>query len=322
MISTDDKRIFKAAKIGIIFPAILSIIKLIVGIFTNSISVLSGAFDSFLDLLSTALAYPAIKKSKSPPDEDHPYGHGKYENIFSIFQGLIIITTGIFISIEALKRFAQPIHIESLAIGIAVILFSGVATFFFGSWLKKEGEKNDSIILIGEGENFLADVYSNVGILAALLIVEITGFAFIDTIGGLLISAIIIQSSFKIFKRSINDLLDKNLPDEIIDEITGIVEKHKDEYLNFHKLRTRRAGSIKLIDLHLTLCRMMHLYETHELVYHIEEEIKAKIPNSDVIIHADPCTELCTMKTPCKFKHHLNYHHHLLAPEGTIPDDI
>ncbi|MBU1626446.1 cation diffusion facilitator family transporter [bacterium] len=322
MENTENKRIYKAALIGIVFPATLGVLKLLVGLLTNSISIVSAALDSMLDLLSTTLAYPAIKKSKTPPDEDHPYGHGKFENLFSIIQGLIIITTGVYITIGALRRFINPVEFEALPAGIAVILISGISTFFLGNWIKNIGKKTDSIILIAEGENFLADVYSNIGILIVLTIVEFTGLEFVDTIGGLVISIVIIQASIKIFKRSINDLLDRNLPPDIVNQITEIVEKHKEQYLNFHKLRTRRAGSVKMVDFHLTLCRMMHVAESHELVYHIEEEIKEKVPNSDVIIHSDPCYEVCAAETSCRFINHLDSHHHLFAPEGTIPDDV
>jgi len=317
---TEEKRIFKAAKIGIFFPLSLGSIKLIIGVITNSISVISGALDSFLDLTSTSLAYPAIRKSKIPPDDDHPYGHGKFENLFSIFQGLIIVATGLYISIEAIRRFFKPVEFDHLNAGIGIIFLSGISTFIVGNWLKKVGEKSDSIILIAEGENFLTDVYSNIGIVFALLIVKITGLGFLDTVGGLFISIIIIGSSMKIFKRSINDLLDKNLPQEIVDEITDVVERHEDQYLNFHKLRTRRAGAVKLIDLHITLCRMMHLHESHELVNHIEEEIKDKIPGSDVIIHADPCPEICPPENPCNFLSHLKSHHHR-TPSGEASHD-
>ena len=184
------------------------------------------------------------------------------------------------------------------------MLISAVVSLIIALRIRKAALATDSNALLGDSIHFMADVASNVGVLVALVIVKLTGWSVLDPVLGVLVGVIILQSSFKLISNSFHDLMDTELPEDVQGKIKAIVETHKDMLLEYHNLRTRRSGSHKLIDLHLTTCRQKTLEEVHYLVDHIEKEIQEIIDNSNVLIHADPCLpKHCPTNEECLMAH-------------------
>lgn len=286
----------KEARIPIAVAFVLTILKLLVGLIANSLAIISSAIDSLLDLVSSCINYFLIKKADEPADKSHPYGHGKIENVAGLFQVVLIAITGGSIIYEGIKRFGSDEHISTLTLGIFTMIFSSVVSFILSSRLGKAAAETESIALAAYSINFKADGYINLGVIISLILCMFTKNIIFDSVMSIFIGTAIIWSAVKLSFRSFEDLTDKELPPEILSEIESIIQGHSKNFLGYHNLRTRRAGSQKLIDLHLVACRNLHLDEIHNIADTIEKEIERKIHYSNVTIHAEPCRTDCTVK--------------------------
>lgn len=291
----------EAARLSVLITITLAVLKFLVGVLSNSLAVISSSIDSFLDIGSSTVNYISIKKADEPADKSHPYGHGKIENIASIFQVILIAITGCLIIYKGIIRLSSDQHIHSFNLGFSVMLLSCITSFLLSIKLKRVSTETESLVLLTDSLNFKTDGYLNLAVMASLILSKVSGSNIFDAGISVLIGSLILYPSGKLFLRSFEDLTDKELPTDILCDIEKVISNHKDYILGYHKLRTRRAGSQKLIDLHIVACKNLHLYEAHNITELIEKEIKEKVSNSSIVIHMEPCTnEECQNKVPIK----------------------
>lgn len=281
-----------AARFAIIGAASLGVIKLAVGIMLNSIGIISAAVDSLVDVFISAMNLFSIRLAESPADAGHPYGHGKAENLAGLFQAAAIAIIGGWVVYDSIRRLLLGIVPTRVDWGIAVMLISILGSWIIVRRLAHVGRKTDSIVLMTDSLHYASDIWTNLGVLVALVLTRLTGKGLFDPLIGIGVGGVILMASAKLMKRSIEDLMDTAVPEETRREIERVITRHS-AVLSFHDLRTRRAGSQKLIDLSLVLCRHLQLGDTHDLVDHIEKEIEATITHSDVVIHPEPCHGEC-----------------------------
>lgn len=277
----------KAALLSIISNSTLVIFKFVAAISIGSISVMSEAIHSSMDLLASFIAFISIKKSAMAEDEEHPFGHGKYENISGFVEALLILFAAILIIYEALKKVIFSPSIENVAPGLLVMFISAFVNFIISTILMKISKKTNSIALEADALHLLTDVATALGVFFGLILVKITGFSIIDPIAAILVACLIIKTSIDLIKKSLNDLVDSKLSDEDIEKIVIIIKSHRD-ITGYHRLRTRKCGENKQIDIHLIINRNFSLIEAHDLCDKIESEIKVSLPKSYVLIHAEP----------------------------------
>lgn len=277
----------KAALLSIISNSTLVIFKFVAAISIGSISVMSEAIHSSMDLLASFIAFISIKKSAMAEDEEHPFGHGKYENVSGFVEALLILFAAILIIYEALKKVIFSPSIENLAPGLLVMFISAFVNFIISTILMKISKKTNSIALEADALHLLTDVATALGVFFGLILVKITGFSIIDPIAAILVACLIIKTSIDLIKKSLNDLVDSKLSDEDIEKIVIIIKSHRD-ITGYHRLRTRKCGENKQIDIHLIINRNFSLIEAHDLCDKIESEIKVSLPKSYVLIHAEP----------------------------------
>lgn len=279
----------RAIRLAMISAVIQMLAKGIAGFATGSLAVLTTAADSLSDFLNAGIAWIAVSVGKRPPDLNHPFGHGKIEPLGALLQAFVILPLAIGLAWQGLNRLSTGAQIVSLGANIAVIMFSIVLGWWTGKKLSDTATKTDSLAIQGSGLSFSIDAVTHSGVLLALLIVEITGWVAADAYASLGMAFYVAFQTIQLAVRAIADLLDLQIPRRYRERVIMELEEHKDDFIDYHRLRTRRAGPEKHIDFHLTVCRYRTIEECHRLIDHLENAIEAIIPQSSVIIHMDPC---------------------------------
>ncbi|OGO43231.1 MAG: hypothetical protein A2137_05110 [Chloroflexi bacterium RBG_16_58_8] len=283
-----------ATKLSLIVIVGLIVLKVIVGTVTGSLSILAQAVDSFLDLFAVSVTYLAIRFAAKPADAEHPFGHGKAENIAAIVQSVLIFIAGGSIIYSAVRRAATNAVLDTTEAGIAVMAVSIVASIFLSRYLKRVAKREDSLALAANAHNIAADVYSAAAVLVGLTVVRFTGRDIIDYILAGVVALFILKVGFDVLRNSLGGLVDVKLPEEEESNIKSAITEHfGGEVVSFHKLRTRKAGSQRYIDLHLVMPRHLSIEEAHEMCDHLEIDIRHRLVRTDVTIHVEPCDGTC-----------------------------
>lgn len=276
-----------AAGISILSNILLVILKLIVGTITGSVSILAEAIHSGVDLIAAIVAYFSVRIADQPPDEDHTFGHGKYENISGTIEALLIIFAAVYIGYEAVSRIVSHARVERLGFGLVVMLISAVSNWIVSANLFKVARETDSIALEADGHHLRLDVYTSLAILVGLFIVYLTDISLIDQLLGIGVALWIGWIGWQLSVKAIGPLLDLQLPPDEIDRIISILES-EELVCGFHKLRTRKAGAHRHIDVHLLLPDEMSLYEAHALAERVEDKIRVEFDNVHILTHVEP----------------------------------
>ncbi len=289
-----------AAGLSITSNAVIIILKFIAGIISGSISIISEAIHSLSDCLASVLTFFAVMKSSEPADSDHPFGHGKYEDISGFIEGGLIIFAGLFIIYEAAKKliFQETAEVDT-TLGIAVMLFAVVANYIVSSILFKVAKKSNSISLFADGEHLRTDIYSSLGVMAGLVLIKITGIHILDPIIAIVVAMLIFKAGFSISKETLNNLLDGSLPKSDIESVEKIIENFKDKGVHGYKsLKGRNIGPEKQLDMTLLFPKQMTIQDCHKICDEIETEINKTLGNCIISIHAEPegC-EKCSCKS-------------------------
>lgn len=288
----------RAEKLAIGGAAGLAVVKLVTGLAINSIGLISAAADSLMDVLISGLNLWSIRLADSPADEGHPYGHGKVENLAGLVQGAVISLVGGGVIFEAARRLILGTRPERTEWGLAVMVVSIVVSWVIARHLRRVGTSTDSVVLLADSLHYATDVWTNAGVLAALVLFRFTGVAMFDSLIAGVVGAIILVSAYQILSRSVQDLMDAALPEAEQQEIARVIRRHT-FVVSSHDLRTRRSGSQRQIDFSVVLCRHLPLGEAHDLVDHVQREIEATISRSHVVVHAEPCMPECKLTERC-----------------------
>jgi len=283
----------KAAFLSIISNSSIIILKIIVGLAINSISVISEAIHSAMDLMSSFIAYFTVGKSSQPADQTHPYGHGKFESLSGTVEAALIGVAGMYIIWESVERLLSPKPLQNVSYGIIVMLISASVNFFVYRHNIRIARKTDSIALEANAAHLITDIYTSLGVFAGLILLFFTRIRALDSVAAIFVALFILYASIRLMKKGLHDLMDQGLPEEEERVIRAILKDHFQQFVEFHKLRTRKAGSERYIDLHLVLAKDIDLKQAHDLCTHLEEEIKSRISNSQTIIHMEPCEKPC-----------------------------
>ena len=279
----------RAAGLSILSNAILIALKLAAGAITGSIAIITEAVHSSIDLLASVIAFFSVRKADEPPDADHPYGHAKVENVAAGIEGMLILVGAAIIIFESVRRLVDVREVESLGVGIAVIGFSAVANLAVSSYLYRQAGLTDSPALEGDAAHLRTDAATSAGVLVALVLVEVTGVEILDPIAALLVAVAIVSAGVRILLRSSRVLVDEALPADELELVRAAIEAHDaPELTGFHKLRARRAGSNRYIDLHVQFAEGTSLRRAHELSHELQGAIGSRLRGADVLIHLEP----------------------------------
>ncbi len=283
-----------AARLSLLVVIGLVVLKVAVSIITGSLSVLAQAVDSFLDLFAVIITFMAIRIAAKPADEEHPFGHGKAENIAAIIQAVLIFFAGGSIIYSAVQRARTETTLEIAEAGIAVMAVSVVASIFLSRHLHRVARREESAALEANARNIAADVYSAAAVLIGLIIVRFTGLEIIDDILAGIVALFILKVGFDVLRNSFGGLVDVKLPEDEENIIKAAITEHfGSEVVSFHKLRTRKAGNQRYIDLHLVMPRHISIEGAHLMCDHLEKDMKRQLLRTDTTIHVEPCDGKC-----------------------------
>jgi cation diffusion facilitator family transporter len=281
-----------AAGLSVFSNSVLIALKLAAGAITGSIAIITEALHSGIDLIASVVALVSVRKADEPPDPEHPYGHERVENLAAAIEGMLILVGAGVIVYEATRRLVAGSEVGDLGVGIAVIAFSALANTGVALFLRNRARELGSPALAGDAAHLGTDALTSLGVLVGLALVEITGEPAFDAIAALCVAAAIVFAGIRILTRSSRVLVDEAPGPEELDRIeTAIAAERGDhpEIVGYHKLRARRSGVRRLVDLHVQFRSGTTLERAHELAHHIRGRIEAALPRgSEVLIHVEP----------------------------------
>ena len=281
-----------AAALSIASNSVLIAIKLAAGAITGSIAIITEALHSLIDLIASVIAFVSVRKADEPADADHPYGHQKVESLAAAIEGMLILVGAAVIVYEATRRLAIGAEVDELGIGMAVMGFSIVANLIVSGVLARQARAHESAALEGDAAHLRTDALTSAGVLFGLLLVEVTGVVAFDSITALVVAAAIVVAGVRILRRSSGVLVDEALSGEEMDGIeAAIAATRTTEVAGYHKLRGRRAGARRYVDLHVQFRSGTTLEQAHSLAHQMRSTIEAALPrDAEVLIHLEPET--------------------------------
>lgn len=285
----------QVASLSVASNTFLTLSKVVIGLTSGSVSILSEGIHSGIDLVAAFIALFAVRESGKPADSCHAYGHGKIENVSGTIEAALIFVAAIMIIVEAIQKIHKIMdgvegRVGDLGLGLVIMGVSAIMNLIVSTRLMRVAKRTDSVALEADALHLRTDVYTSAGVFIGLLLIKITGWAILDPIIALCVALMIIKASFDLTKEAFAPLVDVSLPEEEREIIAKILLLHGDEFVEFHKLRTRKAGAERHIDLHLVVAKYTSVLDVHELCDVIEQEINEKLQGTHVLIHAEPCS--------------------------------
>jgi cation diffusion facilitator family transporter len=292
----------RVASLSIISNLLLVIFKAVVGIIIGSVAVLSEAIHSGMDLLAALIAFFAVRMSGKAADDEHPFGHTKVENISAAIEAMLIFAAAVWIIYEAVRKLLNPQPLETIGWGIAVMLVSAVANLVVSHRLFKVGKETDSAALIADGWHLRTDVYTSAGVMAGLGLIWLGRYFFpglnlvwLDSVIAIGVAGLILHAAYDLVKHAAQDLVDQSVPKEEREWMQNYLSALYPTVRSFHRLRTRKAGATRFINVHLALDANLTVSESHSIGDKIVADFKAHFPHDvDVIVHIEPCDGACS----------------------------
>lgn len=265
--------------------------KFVAGAITGSVSIISEAIHSSMDLLAAIIAFYSVSVSSRPADADHQFGHGKIENVSGVIEAVLILVAAGLIIGEAVRRIMHGAHVGQMSLGLWIMGASVAMNFTVSRVLFFVAKKHDSVALEADGHHLSTDVFTSLGVFAGLVLVRITGKHILDPIAAIGVALLIVWVGADVLGRSFKDLLDRSLPEDELAKIRTVIDEHADMFLDYHQVRTRKSGPDKHVDLHLVFCKNISLEEAHGVCDHIEKEIVQRIGRIQITTHLEPCED-------------------------------
>ena len=287
------------ASLSILSNVILTLLKFLAGVVSGSISIISEAIHSISDFMASVITFFSVIKSSEPADKDHPYGHGKYEDMAGFIEGILIVAIALLIIYKSVKKIISGTLPEFESdLGIAVMLLAVVMNFIVSTLLIKVSKESNSISLYADGQHLRADIYSSLGVLIGLVLIKITGYCILDPIIAIFVAFIIYRTGYTISKHAWQNLLDYSLPNEDMNKIKDIITSYSNA-LKITNLKARQVGPTADIDLVLRFPSETTICECHKICDDIENSIKEIYINSSISIHAEPICYKKNCKEDC-----------------------
>ena len=285
------------------------------GLISGSLAVLTSALDSLLDILSSSINYVMIRQADKPPDQEHPFGHGKLEAYASFLQSVIIFATGGFLLYQAIKKINTPqLPVVDITTGLVMVMAIS-ASLFITVMLKRVAKQENSLVLESDAAHYSIDLLSNSGVLLTIILIKFTGIMWIDPLVAGILAIYIMISAIRLHMSAFKIMLDSKVSNEQFNEINRYLHEFSPYQHGFHRLRTRTDGTIIFADVHLTLCGKLALKEVHALCDLIETRISEGNKGVDIVIHPEPCSKGICLTPECDRENVLK----LLKQHGIIP---
>ena len=274
------------ARLSILSNTLLILMKVVAGILSGSVSILSEAIHSSMDLIAAVIAFFSVRVSDTPPDTRHPYGHGKIENISGVIESLLIFLAAVWIIIEAVRKlFGEKIELDSIALGSIVMFISAIVNTFVSRRLYKVAHETKSVALEADALHLKTDIYTSLGVSIGLGLILITGINWLDPVIAISVALFIIKQAYHMLTKAFTPLLDTAWNDNEIEELE---KKLNSLNVSYHNLRTRVAGNYRFVDIHIQIPEYVTVGNAHKYCDKIENELTRVYENVTVTIHVEP----------------------------------
>jgi len=289
-----DKLKRRAARLSVLSNTVLVVAKVVVGILSGSVSILSEGVHSGIDLVAAVIAWYSVRESGKPADDRHQFGHGKIENVAGTVEALLIFGAALYILSEAVQKLlAGRFEVERLGLGAAVMAVSAVANFLISRHLMSVAVTTDSVALKADAMHLRTDVYTSAGVLGGLVAIKLSGIAMLDPVVAIMVALMIVKAAWDLTQTAFTPILDVKLPDDEEALIHGVMEQYMGRFVEYHKLRTRKSGHVRHIDMHLVVPKQMTVEQGHALSHVLRSEIGRQLPHSQVLVQIEPCPGAC-----------------------------
>lgn len=264
---------------------------------TGSMGLLSDALESFVNLFAALFALLMLHLSRKPADQEHEFGHGKAEYFSSAVEGALILIAAFTIIRTALPRIIDPQPLENISTGLLYSLLASLVNLVVGVVLINNGKKKKSLLVEADGRHLMTDVYTSVGVILGIILVELTGWLIIDPIIAILVGLNIIYSGYRLLHRSARELMDASIPEDELERVTAYLDSLSEREIEYHSLLTRMSGPRRFISMHLLVPGDWSVKRGHDCADEVEEAIIAMFREPvTVSTHIEPVEDPASMR--------------------------
>lgn len=281
----------RAAALSLGFNALQSLLKIGAAVITGSVSVLSEAVHSSTDVVASMMAYVGVRAASVPPDEEHPYGHGKIESLAGFGESILLFCIVVYICIESVSRLLHKPPLEQLDLGLVVMTLSAFGCLAVSRYVTSVAKKTKSLALKSNGRHLLADFVTSLGVLGALAGTKLTGWGWLDPSIAIVLALWMCYGAWHLAQEAFQHLIDRRLEDEELATIEELL-KVRPEVIGHHRLRSRLSGNMRYIDMHIVLPSDYSLIQAHAVADDLEKKIAFELAPAQVVIHVDPYDEV------------------------------
>ena len=288
---------------------LLLVIKFVAYYITHSVSILTDALESIVNVAAGFIGLYSLYLSAQPRDKNHPYGHGKAEFISAAVEGSLILSAGTLTIYKAIKNLFYPIHISMIDYGIALVAITAVVNYVTGFLCERQGNRNQSLALIASGKHLKSDCYSTLGIIAGLVLIYFTHIIWLDSVVAILFGGLILFTGYRILRRSIAGIMDE-ADTELLNKLVRLLNANrKNNWVDLHNLRIIKYGSVLHVDCHLTVPWYLNIHEAHKEVDELGRLIRNEFGEAiELFVHSDACLytqcAIC-LKDECPVRQHV-----------------
>lgn len=288
-----DRHKTRWAKLSVASNALLVAFKLAVGLSTGSVSIVAEAVHSANDLLAAIIAFLAVKKSAKPADENHAFGHGKFENLAGLSESVLIVLAGGAMVYQSAQKLLHPVGLQMVDLGIGVMGMSAVVNYLVSRKLIRVARETDSVALETDGSHLLVDVYTSLGVMGGLLLIRLTKLQILDPIISICVALYIVYLGLHLSIKSARDLLDEQLPPDEVQTIRKLLQSDGNRIASFHGLATRKSAGTRMVEVHLVVCSSWSVKEGHDAGVEVRRTIDKAFSGARMVFHIDPCDKRC-----------------------------
>ncbi|MFY9234277.1 MAG: cation diffusion facilitator family transporter [Fimbriimonadaceae bacterium] len=280
----------RAAGASLAFNLISMAAKIVAAVLSGSVSMLSEAINSAVDVASSSIAFVGVRAAAVPPDEEHPYGHGKIESLAGFGESILLFLTVIYIVAESIHRLIVGQEIAQVEVALWVMAASTLGSFLVSRYVFSVARRSGSLALLSNGQHLAADFWTSAGVLVALGLTKFAGWKQADAVIALVLAIWIGITAIKLSKTAFHELIDRRLTEEDLDQIEAVLASDK-RLLSYHRMRTRRSGHMRYVDLHIVVPRDWSVVEAHRVADDLEKTMEHALAPAKVVIHVDPYDE-------------------------------
>jgi len=262
---------------------------------TGSVSLLSDAVESLVNLAGALMALSMLTIAARPADEEHAFGHSKAEYFASLVEGILILCAAAAISYTALDRLFHPRPLEQISMGLIVSTGASLVNFVVALILMRAGKKFNSITLEADSQHLMTDVWTSIGVIGGLLVVSLTQWVLLDSLIALVVAVNIVWTGISLMRRSVDGLMDVALTGQDQNIVEAVMAKYRAKSVDFHALRTRQAASRRFISVHVLVPGSWTVHDAHHIAEDFEGDIRAEIGDVFISTHLEPVEDEISM---------------------------